>query len=141
MYKSEAAFSNALLTALRKKAKRLLILRIESGDTARGIPDLYIRNSNREYWVELKNLKRQSVMAARWQVSWRPGQQTWAAKYLRCSNMCSYTIAALDDGFMIIPMLTRFHNNMVYCEQRPIRMTALGDVVDCLLEGLENYVR
>jgi hypothetical protein len=138
MYSSESAFSSALLTALRKKAKRLLIQRIESGETARGIPDLYIHDNKREYWIELKNVKRLSVHSALWQIPWRSGQQTWASNYQRCSGLCTYTIAALGDGFIIIPMRDKFKNNIVFQEHKPIRMTTLSDVVNCILGGLEN---
>jgi hypothetical protein len=140
MYNSEAAFSSALLKALKIRAKRILILRIESGETARGIPDIYIRNHDREYWIELKNVKRLSVQSALWQIPWRPGQQTWASQYKRCSGLCSFTIVALRDGYMIVPMLSKFKNNIVYREQHPVRMTALSDVVDCILNGLEHFV-
>jgi hypothetical protein len=138
MYSSEAAFSSALLTALRKKAKRLLIQRIESGETARGIPDLYVRNNHREYWIELKNIKQDSIYRAVWQIPWRPGQQAWASNYHRCSGLCSFTIVALKDGFMLVPMRSRFKNNTVFNDQCT-RMTTLNDVVECILEGLDVY--
>jgi hypothetical protein len=140
MYSSESAFSSALLTAINAKAKRLLIQRIESGETARGIPDVYIRNKTREYWIELKNVKRLSVNNTCWQIPWRPGQKAWASRYYRCAGLCSFTIVALKDGYMIIPMRGQYKNNTVYINDRPIRMTALQDVVDCIIEGLEKYV-
>jgi hypothetical protein len=113
-------------------------MRIESGETARGIPDLYIRNNKREYWIELKNIKRDSVYRAVWQIPWRPGQQAWALRYKRCSGLCSYTIVALKDGYMLVPMRGRFKNNTVFNDQC-IRMTTLSDVVECILEGLDVH--
>jgi hypothetical protein len=139
MYSSEAAFSRALLSALKVKAKRLLIQRIESGETARGIPDLYIRNKNREYWIELKNCKRYSVNNERWQVSWRPGQKAWASTYHRYSGVCSFTFVALKDGYIIIPMLSNFKDNIVY-QNQSIRMTSLSDLVECITYGLEHFI-
>jgi hypothetical protein len=141
VYNSEAGFSSALLTALKAKAKRLLIQRIESGETARGIPDLYIRNKKREYWIELKNVKCMSVYDNHWIIPWRPGQKAWAIAYARASGLSSYTIVALKDGYLIISMdpSQRFNHNMVYTTQC-IRMTTLQDVVQCIMEGLEHYV-
>jgi hypothetical protein len=141
VYQSEADFSSALLTALRAKAKRMLIQRIESGETARGIPDLYLRNKKREYWVELKNIKRFSVYASQWQIPWRPGQTTWAATYYRFSGQSSYTIAALKDGYLIIPMTPyqQYKNHIVHTAQC-VRMTQLSDVITCIIEGLDQYV-
>jgi hypothetical protein len=136
MYSSESAFSSALLNALKAKAKRLLIQRIESGETARGIPDLYLRNNKREYWIELKNIH-QLVNSTAWKIPWRPGQQTWASQYKRYSGNYTYTIAALQDGYIIIPMNNMYKDNIVY-RQQCIRMTKLGDVVNCILGGLEN---
>jgi hypothetical protein len=141
MYKTEAVFSSALLKALKVKARRLFIQRIESGETSRGIPDLYIRNKKREYWVELKNISYQSIYDNYWIIPWRPGQIAWATVYYRAAELSSYTIVALKDGFSIIAMnpLQKFIKNTVYPAQC-IRMTALSDVVCCIMEGLENYV-
>jgi hypothetical protein len=139
VHSSEAAFSSALLTALKAKAKRLLILRIESGETARGIPDIYIRSSSREYWIELKNIKGGSVHSTSWRVPWRPGQKAWALRYNRCATVCSYTFAALKDGYIIIPMVSKFVDNIVY-QKQCVRMTTLKDLVDCILYGLEHFV-
>jgi hypothetical protein len=139
MYSSEATFSRALLTALKAKAKRALIQRIETGETGRGVPDLYLRSIDREYWLELKNVKRSSVYNGCWQIPWRPGQQAWALQYRKCSGLCVFTIVAVGDGFLLIPMLNRLKDNIVYPEQC-MQMTQLSDVVNCIIGGLEKYV-
>jgi hypothetical protein len=138
MYSSEAKFSSALLTALKAKAKRLLIQRIESGETARGIPDLYLRNNVREYWLELKNIKYGSVYDEKWKIPWRPGQKAWASRYYRCAGVWSYTVAALKDGYMIVPMNYNYQNDIVY-RQQCTRMTTLSDLVGLISGGLDVY--
>jgi hypothetical protein len=119
----------------------MLIQRIESGETARGIPDLYLRTAKREYWIELKNIKRASVHNTTWRIPWRSGQLAWAQQYHRFSRLESYTIVALKDGYIIIPMTSyKNHTSHTVYSSQCIRMTQLSDIVDCILEGLEHYV-
>lgn len=130
MYKSEAAFSSALCKMLT--AHGVWHQRIESAITGRGIPDLYIRKPAREWWVELKNIKTASVYDEVIVVPWRQGQQAWAQEYLRYSGgLCSYTIAALKDGYIVIPMTRVFKKNGVSMKtDLSFRCTKLNDLLE-----------
>jgi hypothetical protein len=104
-----------------------MLQRIESALIGAGIPDLYIRTREKEYWIELKNMPRNSVKNAGWTVPWRKGQQAWAFKYRRMAKQCTYTIVAFSDGFAIIPMSKHYEHNFVAAEDA-IRVTELNDI-------------
>ena len=125
MYKTEAALSKAF--NLKATKQPWLVQRIESSLTSRGIPDLYIRTKKQEYWIELKNII-QSVYQLQWIIPWRPGQQAWAARYLRIAGKPTFTVVSLNNGFLWIPMTKLFKENkvmMVEC----LQMTSLNDIV------------
>jgi hypothetical protein len=117
-YRSEAAFSAALIRQLNTLG---MVQRIESATTGVGIPDIYFRNRTSEYWIELKNMPRDSVYNATWNVPWRKGQRAWALQYMRASGKCTYTIIAFKDGYAIIPMLPVI---------KAVRMTELKDITE-----------
>jgi len=126
VYKTEAMFSRALCDMLANKP--VMVQRIESGETGRGIPDLYLRLKKREVWIELKNHKDQSIHQRVWFVRWRRGQQAWATKYRQSSGLCTFTLVAMKDGYLWIPMLTRYIKNKVILNTYIQRGTALHDV-------------
>jgi hypothetical protein len=99
MYRSEQKFSAALLRVLKDKCP--LIQRIESGETGRGIPDLYLRYPAGELWVELKNDYRQTIKQPCYSFPYRPGQIGWHYKYYRASGRKVLTVMAVRDGFVI----------------------------------------
>jgi hypothetical protein len=110
-YRSEAAFSRALLLELKKRFS--FVQRIESGETGRGIPDVYLRSAATEMWLELKNMPYAKVFDGSWQVPWRPGQLAWHLRYYKAAGRPVYTVAALADGFLVIPATSLFTGNRV----------------------------
>ena len=74
-YASEAAFSAALVKHLRNKG--WFVQRIESGETGKGIPDIFaISPAKDAIWLELKRIKHR-CNAQTETITWRPGQQSW----------------------------------------------------------------
>lgn len=134
-YKSEAAFSRALMVMLHRH-KHCMAQRIESGETGVGIPDLYIRIKHRELWLELKNMKYASLYDNGWEIPWRRGQQSWAHEYHRVSGQCTYTVVALKNGFLWIPMDRQYVSNWVGQQSVGIeRATQLNDIWGLICES------
>jgi hypothetical protein len=88
---------------------------MESAETGRGIPDIYTRNHATERWFELKNAPRLSIYESAWKIDWRAGQQAWHYEYYKATNeeKFVYTLVAVKDGFIRIPMCKRYKNNIV----------------------------
>lgn len=115
MYKTEQAFSKQFLQLAR--AYYRFVLRVESGETSRGFPDVYCVGKYGEQWYELKNCPRLSVKSNSWTIPWRIGQQAWHLKYaMACKKQGKIvlTVVAMKDGFIVIPMDRRYNDNMVY---------------------------
>lgn len=97
-YHNEAAFSKALCTAMR--AKGIFVQRIESGETGKGIPDLFVITKGVPMWIELKRVHgachRDYV-----EIPWRPGQQAWLNDVTKRGMTCM-TLACFDDGILMI---------------------------------------
>ena len=109
-YPNEAAFSNALVKALRNKG--WFVQRIESGLTGKGIPDIYtITPTNVPVWFELKRERRPCIQQCEI-ISWRPGQQTWLHNVVK-RNQLAYTLAAFDNGIVQIPHTVIWPQNIV----------------------------
>ena len=56
----------------------MMLQRIESGGTGRGIPDFFFKTIYDEGWIELKEI---TITSCRISVPWRPGQLPWIKKY------------------------------------------------------------
>jgi hypothetical protein len=110
MYKNEAAFSKAFCARLRRLG--LVVTRIESGGTKRGIPDIHWAGYGQEGWIELKNLHK-TYRYSDIQVSWRPGQQGWALEYYKHKKQPSLTIASCNNCILVVPMVKHFKENWV----------------------------
>lgn len=117
VYKSEAAFSRALSSALKKQGA--IVTRIETGMTSQGVPDMFVQMNGGDVWLELKNMpgiddeavvKRGSI-----KVAWRPGQQAWGINYWRmhARKKCTYTVVAGKNTFYIITTNSVFPKNEV----------------------------
>lgn len=106
MYKSEQAFSKALVAELRKHG--YMVQRIESPETGVGIPDLVAIKDGYYYWIELK-----CDNAFSGTVKWRKGQQAWALEYLRHTKQPTITLVAFKDLVLCIRMSRHFKNNSV----------------------------
>lgn len=108
-YRNEAAFSKALVTAMRNKG--IFVQRIESGETGKGIPDLFVITKGTPMWIELKRVHgachRNYV-----EIPWRPGQQAWLHDVTHRGVKC-YTIACFDDGILLISHNIIWNKNLV----------------------------
>lgn len=127
--RGESQLSEVLCALLRKE--HFFVQRIESAETTRGIPDLYVRTKQREWWIELKNMKHITINQQLWTIPWRPGQQSWPIQYARASGQYTVTFCALRDGFLWIPMLRRWKDNVVPSSE-VIKLPELKDILVCL---------
>ena len=110
-YRNEAAFSKALVTALRNKG--WFIQRIESGQMGKGIPDIFTISPNRiPMWLELKREHATCSGKHAVEVHWRPGQQAWLTD-VNHRGMLTFTIACFDDGILQIPHNRIYKQNLV----------------------------
>lgn len=103
--------------------------RIESGTTGVGIPDLYVVCKGGTNWIELKNLKSQTMSSTAFEVSWRPGQQAWALRHYKVSGKNTWTLCALNSGFILIPMIKYYENNLVY-KNEVIHFSRLNEILN-----------
>ena len=94
-YRNEAAFSKALVTAMRNKG--IFVQRIESGETGKGIPDLFVIMKGCPMWIELKRVHAMISQNAWLVIPWRPGQQAWLNDVQKRGVQC-ITLACYDDG-------------------------------------------
>ena len=107
-YRNEAAFSKALVTAMR--AKGIFVQRIESGETGKGIPDLFIITKGVPMWIELKRIHG-SCHKECLEMPWRPGQQAWLND-VQSRGVTCMTLACFDDGIVRI-QAGIYHGNRV----------------------------
>lgn len=98
-YRNEAAFSKALVTAMR--AKGIFVQRIESGETGKGIPDLFIITKGTPMWIELKRIHTTCSGKPFLEIPWRPGQQAWLND-VQSRGVTCMTLACFNDGIVKI---------------------------------------
>lgn len=98
-YRNEAAFSKALVTAMRNKG--IFVQRIESGETGKGIPDLFVITKGVPMWIELKRVHGTCSDKSYFTIPWRPGQQAWLHDVTYRGMKCM-TLACYDDGILKI---------------------------------------
>lgn len=113
MWDTEAKFSHAIMNKL--KSIGFDCMRIETGSTTTGCPDLWIQGHGDDFFIEFKNIKTASIHDKEVKIPWRPGQQAWATRYrmFHAGKKCSYTFAGLSDGWIAIKMNNVFNNNIV----------------------------
>lgn len=107
-YRNEAAFSKALCSCMKRKG--YFVQRIESGETGRGIPDIYAVIGETPVWLELKRVHH--CMRPSETIPWRPGQQAWLhtiGKY----KQCVFTLCCFDNGVLQIPHNKVYPGNVV----------------------------
>lgn len=122
-YRNEAAFSKALCTAMR--AKGIFVQRIESGETGKGIPDLFVITKGTPMWIELKRIHGTCSDKRTLEIPWRPGQQAWLNDVSHRGVIC-LTLACYDDGILKISHANIWHGNKV---PATIISKAIGAVV------------
>ena len=109
-YRNEAAFSKALVTAMRSKG--IFVQRIESGETGKGIPDLFVITKGTPMWIELKRVHDTCSDKQYFTIPWRPGQQAWLHE-VRSRGITTMTLACYDDGIIQIHHKLMYTANMV----------------------------
>lgn len=112
-YRNEAAFSKALVTAMR--AKGIFVQRIESGETGKGIPDLFIITKGVPMWIELKRIHDTCSDKFAVNIPWRQGQQAWLFD-VRSRGVATATLACFNDGILKIPHHTVWPHDRVPVE-------------------------
>lgn len=115
-YRNEAAFSKALVTALRNKG--WFVQRIESGETGKGIADIYtVSPTGVAMWLELKRVHMNIPSKINFvDIPWRPGQQAWLS-VLHTYKQRVFTLACFDNGILRIPHHTVWQQNLVLIDE------------------------
>lgn len=115
-YRNEAAFSKALVTALRNKG--WFVQRIESGETGKGIADIYtVSPTGIAMWLELKRVHMNIPSKINFvDIPWRPGQQAWLS-VLHTYKQKVFTLACFDNGILRIPHHTVWQQNLVLIDE------------------------
>lgn len=115
-YRNEAAFSKALVTALRNKG--WFVQRIESGETGKGIADIYtVSPTGVAMWLELKRVHMNIPSKINFvDIPWRPGQQAWLS-VLHTYKQKVFTLACFDNGILRIPHYTVWQQNLVLIDE------------------------
>lgn len=115
-YRNEAAFSKALVTALRNKG--WFVQRIESGETGKGIADIYtVSPTGIAMWLELKRVHMNIPSKINFvDIPWRPGQQAWLS-VLHTYKQKVFTLACFDNGILKIPHHTVWQQNLVLIDE------------------------
>ena len=115
-YRNEAAFSKALGTALRNKG--WFVQRIESGETGKGIADIYtVSPTGVAMWLELKRVHMNIPSKINFvDIPWRPGQQAWLS-VLHTYKQKVFTLACFDNGILRIPHHTVWQQNLVLIDE------------------------
>lgn len=110
-YKNEAMFSKAFVQALRNR--NWFVQRIESGETGKGIPDIYaIAPNGTPFWFELKRVHIIANSFNSIGIPWRPGQQAWLMK-ARLYKQKVFTIACCNNVILKISHDSMHKNNLV----------------------------
>lgn len=115
-YRNEAAFSKALVTALRNRG--WFVQRIESGETGKGIADIYtVSPTGVAMWLELKRVHMNIPSKINFvDIPWRPGQQAWLS-VLHTYKQKVFTLACFDNGILRIPHHTVWQQNLVLIDE------------------------
>lgn len=110
-YRNEAAFSKALVSVMRRRG--WFVQRIESGETGKGIPDIYaIAPTYVPMWLELKREHESLPRSGCVEIHWRPGQQSWLHDVVSRKQL-AYTVACFDNGILSIPHYDIWPENKV----------------------------
>lgn len=110
-YRNEAAFSKAVVTTLRNKG--WFIQRIESGETGKGIPDIYAIMPNKvAVWLELKRIHKEiHPYDISFEVTWRPGQQSWLSSVV-ARGQHAYTLCCFNN------IIFQIYHDRIYKENK-----------------------
>ena len=96
--KRESNFRGALGQAIR--ATHNIAQPIESGTTGLGIPDMFIRTTKTDAWIELKNIK--YTMNWPFHVPFRPGQAAWLEKYYNLGGISILGLSTPTGNFFFV---------------------------------------
>lgn len=126
-YRNEAAFSKALCTAMRNRG--IFVQRIESGETGKGIPDLFVITKGVPMWIELKRIHSTCSGKQVLEIPWRPGQQAWLND-VQSRGVTCITLACYDDGILKIGHTEIYPGNKV-----PMQWVKYYKDIRSLLDG------
>ena len=93
------------------RAKGIFVQRIESGETGKGIPDLFIITKGTPMWIELKRVHDICSHKRYVEIPWRPGQQAWLYD-VRARGVATMTLACFNDGILRIPHTAIWGKNL-----------------------------
>lgn len=97
------------------RAKGIFVQRIESGETGKGIPDLFVITKGTPMWIELKRVHDICSHKRYVEIPWRPGQQAWLYD-VRARGVATMTLACFNDGILRIPHTAIWGKNLVPTE-------------------------
>lgn len=118
---------------IKKKFDKIngIVVRIETGTTALGVPDMYVmlpslmhnkHMFNGTLWIETKKVNRPFNADRELTVNWSTPQQRFAAAYRMASTRrargatvvrYTWTFVRLDTGVLLVPMYKHWHDNKV----------------------------
>lgn len=139
MYKSENAFSKVL--SLKLKLLGYSVIRIETGLTCQGVPDMFVQGNGTDFWLELKNEKKLTLETTKLKVHWRPGQQPWAYTYYmqHHKNKYTFTVIAGDNCFVLVCMKKVFTDNVVmFNDECVFKCKSLTELMETLFKEVNN---
>jgi len=111
-YRNEAHFSRELCKHFTSYG--YFVQRIETRETGRGVPDLYIGLPNQQYWIELKRIKENKPKKGGFPVPWRSGQQAWMYKHYRKTRVPCFTFIAFNDCIVAIAHVRMYPHDIVH---------------------------
>lgn len=89
-------------------------VRVETGATGVGFPDMFVQGNGDDYFIEFK-VAAGSIYNGNWKINWRPGQLAWHANYERShvknktaiyekytAIKHAWTFVGLTDGMLLI---------------------------------------
>lgn len=125
----ESEFAKWLMGIFKREHRDCV--RIESGKTVVGIPDLFVQGGGTDVFIELKVCNDSSIYDYSIKIPWRPGQQAWLYTYYIMHNMCkaALTVVKCNDGIIIIKHKKHFKNNILRSEEDKEYYTCLPEDV------------
>ena len=79
------------------------IVRIESRETGRSIPDYQIRSNTADWWVELKRITTCNIGSSEYiTIPWRAGQQEWLITHAKYGGNVGLIVGFQNKVYVIV---------------------------------------
>lgn len=100
----ESEFYSIVKAKLKKEGYDCV--RIETGTTEKGVPDVFVQGNGYDFWCELKSENVKALKKEKVKVHFRSGQLAWALRYANAHDNHKHTLTLVrcSDCVLIIPM-------------------------------------